>query len=77
MRAGVGVAIPTVLVVAVVTHAFGVVLLIFVGALDDLHRLSLDEASKFFTLVILVIVRVVFNTTLGLLGGRQCFFLFR
>lgn len=43
MWAGVSITVSSVLVVAVVAHALGVVLLVFVRALDDLHGLSLSE----------------------------------
>jgi hypothetical protein len=37
VRTSIGVAVSTIFVVAVVTHAFGIVLLIFVRAFHDLH----------------------------------------
>jgi len=48
VNAGVGVAISSVFVIAVIAHAFGVVLLIFVRALNNFHGLSFSKASDLF-----------------------------
>ena len=44
MRASIGVAISAVLVITVIAHTLGIVLLVFVGALNDFHGLTLEAS---------------------------------
>jgi hypothetical protein len=44
MWASIGVAISAVLVIAVIAHTLGIVLLVFVGALNNFHGLALEAS---------------------------------
>ena len=46
MWAGIGVAVSAVLVITVITHTLGIVLLVFVRALNDLHGLALEASLR-------------------------------
>lgn len=46
MWASIGVTISTVLVITVIAHTLGIVLLVFVRALNDLHCLALEASLR-------------------------------
>jgi len=46
MRAVIGIAVSAVLVITVIAHALGIVLLVFVRALNDLHGLALEASLR-------------------------------
>lgn len=46
MRAVIGIAVSAVLVITVIAHTLGIVLLVFVRALYDLHGLALEASLR-------------------------------